>query len=218
MSKKSKSTVEPSKFAKPYITQGANALNDAYGQNSGQIQDATNSVVDLLPDMIDKYKAGDAGVNAARGYNVDVLAGKYLGANPWFDEVLNNSNNDIRNQSQAALGAKGLTGGSSYADIISRNVGRNSATMRMGNYDNERSRMATAAGQAPGLASADVLRIAPMLAMLDASQTPVRAASGYAGGLGGLLGGYTDSTQKKSPWEYLMQAAGSAATAFAGGG
>ena len=28
--------------------------------------------------MIDKYKAGDAGVNAARGYNVDVLGGKYL--------------------------------------------------------------------------------------------------------------------------------------------
>lgn len=218
MSKKSKTTTEPSKFAKPYITQGANALNDAYGQNSGQIQGATDSIVDLLPDMIAKYKAGDAGVNAARGYNVDVLAGKYLGANPWFDEVLNASNDDIRNQSQAALGAKGLTGGSSYADIISRNVGRNTSTMRMGNYDNERSRMATAAGQAPGLAAADVIQVTPMMAALEASQTPVRAAAGYAGGLGGLLGGYSTTTQKKSPWEYLMQMAGNAASAYAGGG
>lgn len=218
MSKKSKSTVEPSKFAKPYITQGANALNDAYGANSGQIQNATNSVVGLLPDMINKYQEGDAGVNAARGYNVDVLAGKYLNSNPWFDQVVNASNDDIRNQSQAALSLKGLTGGSDYANIISKNVGRNTAGMRSANYDNERSRMATAAGQAPGLASADVFRIAPMLAMLEASQTPIQAAAGYAGGLGGLLGGYTNSTQKKSPWEYIAQAAGNAASAFAGGG
>lgn len=219
MSKKSKSTTGPSKFAQPYITQGANALNSAYSANAGGIQDMTNSVTDLLPGMIEKYKEGNPAVNAATGYNTDVLSGRYLNeGNPYLDEMLANSNDDIRNQMQAALGVKGLTGGSSYADLISRNIAKNTLATRYGAYNDERGRMGQAAGQAPGLAAADVIQVAPMLSTLQAGLTPLDAAGQYAGSLGGLLGGYTKTTQKKSPWEYLTQAAGNAASAYAGGG
>lgn len=200
MTKKSSSTSEtkPWSKAKPFLLGAANNLQNTYNAQSGKIAQASDSVMSLLPGMIEKYQAGDSGVNAARGYNTDVLSGKYLGANPYLDEMLADSNNDIVNSSQAALGLKGLTGGSSYADLISRNVAKNTLATRYQDYDQERSRMATAAGQSPGLAAADVIQVAPMLSTLESSMLPMQAAQGYAGSIGGLFSPYssTTSTQK----------------------
>lgn len=217
MSKKSKSTSRPAAEYAPYIMGGANALQGAYDTNAPAIQSATNSVTGLLPSMLEKYQQGNPAVNAATSYNADVLSGRYLGGNPELDNVVSRSVNDTVNAGQAALGLRGLTGGSSYADILSRNAGRVASDLRYGDYNQERARMATAAGQAPGIASADAIQVAPMLATLDASQTPLRAAAGYSSGLAGLLGPYQNQTIRKSPWDYIMQAAGNAAAAYAGG-
>lgn len=219
MSKKSKTTTAPWKPAQGQILGAGNALTSAYNQNAPGIQEATNSITGLLPGMIDKYKAGDAGVNAARGYNVDVLGGKYLGeGNPYLQGMIDNSTNDTVNATQAALGLKGLSGGSDYAGLIADRVNQNSLGMRYQDYAGERDRMATASGQSPGLAAADVIQITPMMAALQAGSAPLDAAGQYAGSLGGLFGGYGTTTSKKSPWEYLAQAAGNAAAAYAGGG
>lgn len=199
MGGKTKTTTEPSKFAKPYIQQGAGALNTAYNANSGAIQGATNQVVGLLPSIIDKYKAGNPAVNAATDYTTNVLNGDYLGGNPYLEGVVQSSNDDVRNQTQAALGNRGLTGGSAYADIISRNIGRNSNDLRFADYSRERGAQDSAASRAPSLSAADVIQITPMLAALQASTTPVGAAGEYAGGLGGLFGQYSTTTQKNKP-------------------
>ena len=197
---------------------GANAVQDAYSQNAGNVQNATNQITGLLPGMIDKYKAGDAGVNAARNYNVDVLGGRYLGSNPELDNVVNRSVNDTVNAGQAALGLKGLTGGSSYADILSRNAGNVASDLRYNDYNQERGRMATAAGQAPGMAAADVIQMSPMLATLQASQAPMQAAGGYAGSLAGLLSPYQDQTQRQGAGTMLGSLLGSGLAAWASGG
>lgn len=219
MGKKSSSTTKPSKFAKPYITKAGNELNSAYDANSGQIQGATDQVMGLLPSMIDKYKAGDAGINAARGYNVDVLGGKYLDqGNPYLDQMIAQSNDDIRNQMQASLGAKGLTGGSNYADLISKNIAQNTLGMRYQDYGAERDRMATAAGQSPSIAAGDVIQVAPMLSTLEASLTPLQAAGGYASGIGGLMGQYTKTTQKQGLGSSLGGLLGAGLSGWAGGG
>lgn len=215
MGKKSKSTSEPWAQAQPFITDAASSLQRAYGANQGQIQGATDQITSLIPSMVDKYNAGDAGVNAARGYNVDVLSGNYLDGNPHTDEMIKLALNDSTNATQAALGLKGLSGGSSYADIISKNNANTALGYRFNDYNNERNRMATAAGQSPGIASADYLSVTPLLATLGASTTPIQAAAGYAGGLGGLLGGYQTQTQKKSPWDAILSGLGSAAGAYA---
>lgn len=215
---KSKTTTEPWAKAQPYILGGADAVQNAYGANSDAIQSATNSVTGLLPSMIAKYQQGNPAVNAATSYNTDVLSGRYLGGNPELENVVNRSVNDATNATQAALGLRGLTGGSSYADIISRNAGNTASDLRYGDYNNERARMATAAGQAPGLSAADVIQIAPMLSTLDASQTPLRAAGGYAGSLGGLLGQYNTTTQSQGIGGLLAQLAGSGLSAWASGG
>lgn len=196
--KSSKSSNVPWKAAQPYILGGADAVQGAYNQNAPGIQQATDSITGLMPGMIDKYKAGDAGVNAARGYNVDVLGGKYLDqGNPYLQQMIDQSGNDVRNQTQAAMGVRGLTGGSDYAGLIADRVSKNSLGMRYQDYAGERDRMATASGQSPGLAAADTIQINPLMQALNASMAPMQAAGSYASSLGGLLGGY--QTQKSRP-------------------
>lgn len=194
-SKKSTSETKPWKKAQPYILGAADTLQGTYNTQAPKITQATDSITSLLPGMIEKYQQGDSGINAARGYNTDVLSGNYLGSNPYLDQTLMNSNDDIRNQMQAAMGAKGLTGGSSYADLISRNIAKNTLATRYQDYDQERQRMATAAGQSPSIAAGDAIQVAPMLSTLQASLTPMQAAQGYAGTLGGLFAPYTQTTQ-----------------------
>jgi hypothetical protein len=208
--KSSKSTNKPWTEAQPYILGGANAVNDAYHGNASQIQDATNSVTGLLPSIIEKYQQGNPNINAATAYNTDVLSGKYLNSNPYLDQVINQTGNDTRNQSEAALGLKGLTGGSNYADIVSRNVGNNASNLRFANFNAERDRQGQAAGQAPSLAAADYLGINPALGVLNASTTPLQAAGSYAGSLGGLLGGYGTKTATPSTASSISDGIGTA--------
>jgi hypothetical protein len=98
------------------IEGAGSALTSAYNTAAPQIQQLTDTVTGLAPDIAARYREGDAGVNAARDYNVKVLSGQYLDeGNPHLQAMIDDSGNDLRNQMQAALGVRGLTGGSSYA-------------------------------------------------------------------------------------------------------
>lgn len=195
----SKQSNEPWKGAQPYILGGASTVQNAYDANAGKIQGATDQVTSLLPSVIDKYKAGNPAINSATGYNTDVLSGKYLDqGNPYLQQIIDQTGNDVRNQFSGSLGAKGLTGGSAFADIISRNLAKNDSNLRYQDYASERDRMSGAAGQAPGLAAADTLQISPMLSLLQAYNQPLNSASTYAGPLSGLLGGYQTKSNDPS--------------------
>jgi hypothetical protein len=220
MSKKSKSTTGPSRFAQPFIQQGANALSSEYENSIGGLRETAGEFSGLIGDFArDRLENGDAGVNAARDYGVRTINGDFLTQNnPYFQDMLKNSLNSATNSTQAALGLRGLTGGSDYAGIIADRNAQVATGLAYNDYGRERSAQEAAAGRAGSLAAADYLPIQGLLASLQAQQAPLNAASQYAGGLGGLLGGYTTSTQRRSPWDYLAQAAGNAASAYGAGG
>lgn len=217
MSKKTKSTTGPSKFSEPFIRQGADALTNAFNANQGTVQQQTDTTLGLLnPFLKQQIEQGNPGVNAARDFNIDVLSGRFLDqGNPFLQRVIDSSNNDIRNQSEAALGLKGLTGGSSFADIISRNIANNTSNLRFQDFSRERASQDAAANRAGTLASAEFLPIQGLLATLQASQTPIDSAARFAGGLGGLLGGF--QTQSTPLLNQLLGSAaqGASAAAFA---
>lgn len=216
MSKKQKTESGPSKFAQPFITRGANTLDAAYGQNAGKIQGYTDDVVGtLLPSLTERYKNGDAGVNAARDYGTDVMSGKYLTQNnPYFDDMLSNALGKSTNATQAALGLRGLTGGSDYAGIIADRNSQTATNLAYNDYARERGSMDAAAGRAGSIAAADYLPVGGLLSTLQASQTPLNAAQGYAGSLGGLLGGYQSGSQKPGTGQVLGDMAQTAAMAL----
>lgn len=202
------------------IEGAANNVNAAYSAQSPKISAITDQLGGLVPGLVERYTQGDPNVNAASGYNADVLSGKYLDAgNPYLQQQIDNTGNDVRNGLAASLGTRGLTGGSAFSDIISRNLANNSATLRFNDYNTERSRMDQAASQAGGIAAAKFLPISAISDIAGAQQMPLQAAAGNAASIGGLVGQYTNQTTKSSPSlaSIIANMAANAAKAYAGG-
>lgn len=199
----------------PLIQGAAGTLENAYAQSQGGIQGASDSLTGLLPGLIDRYQQGDPTLNAAGSYTRDVLGGNYLDSNPYTDGMVDRALNRSTNATQAALGNRGLTGGSAYADIISRNNANASLDFYGRDYENERNRMAQAASMAPGQSAAQSALLQPAFQSAQASFMPLQAAGQYAGGIGGLLGGYGAQTNKPSTMDTIMGIGGTALSAAA---
>jgi hypothetical protein len=213
----SKSTTKP--VYNKQIESAGNTLTSAYNTAAPRIQGVSDQLSGLVPEIVSRFRAGDPGVTAARDYNVDVLSGRYLGeGNPYLEQVIANAGNDVRNQSQATLGLKGLTGGSSYADIISRTVGTLATNLRYQDYDAERNRMSGAAAMAPGISAAEYIPLQAALSVGETAQDPLRAAVGYSSGLGGLLGQYTQTKSKQALGPLIASMLSNIGSAYAMGG
>lgn len=218
MKSKTKSTNKPVYSAQ--VEGAAGNITNAYNQAQPGLQAGADKFGGILSSVVDRYSAGDPNIDAARGYNADVLGGKYLNGNPHLDGIISQQGNDIANNISAGMGTRGQTGGSAQAGILSRELGKNALGLRYQDYGAERDRMGQAVSQVPGLIAAENGILDPAFQAYDAMQAPIRAAIGAGSGVGGLLGQYqnTKTTQKGSLAGLLAQMAGNAAQAYAGGG
>lgn len=199
-SSKSSTTSGPSTFAQPYIGAGATEITKAYNENKGATADIASNIQSLIPGLMEKYQAGNPSVNAASGYNSDVLGGKYLGSNPYLEDILKKTSGSVLDKVGGAFGSRGSFGGTKYAEAAGRGVADSENALRYNDYSTERGRMDTAAGQAPSLAAADYLGITPLLATAQAgTELPFSAVNEYGSLIAQLLGNSTTTTQKNSP-------------------
>jgi len=288
-SSKQTTTVEPSKFAQPFIASGANALSDTYNQNKGAVANIASSVQSLIPGLVNKYQAGDPNVTAATNYGSNVLGGQYLGGNPFattngnisawngfqanpninpngfLDNIINTTNQDVKNNVSSGFGSRGSFGGTAYINALTRGLASNESGLRYNdannvrqmqvddfnrlqagqaadnaqvrdlqandynttrglnanNYAQERANQQQVAGQAPQLAAADYLGIAPLLsAAQSGAELPFSASDSYASALGGLLGNQVTQTQKAkgNVFQSLLGSFGQGLGAYAGAG
>lgn len=208
--------VEPWKQAQQPILNASSTLANTYQNNAGKIQGYADQIGNLMPTLLGKYNAGDAGVNAARGWITNTLG--RTGSNPYIDQMVNQTGLDTANTINASLGTRGNVGGSVQQHILANELAKQELGLRYNDYNNQQQLQANAAGLAPGLAAADTIQIQPLLAAANsASGLPMDAASQYAGGIGGLLGQY-NTTKSSTPWgPALLGAAASAAGAYFGG-
>lgn len=217
---KSKTTSKTTPVYGAQLEGAAGNVTNAYNRASPGIQNTTDALAGMVPGLVEKYTQGDPNVKAAMGYNADVLNGKYLDAgNPYLQAQIDATGNDVRNGLASSLGTRGLTGGSAFGDIITRNLANNATGLRYTDYSNERNRMDGAASAAGGIASGQYQPLAIIQSILQSQQAPIQAAAGQASSIGGLLGQYSTTTQKSSPsiGQLLAQLAGNAASAYAGG-
>lgn len=198
----------------------ANNVSSAYNAAAPGIAQSASAIGGMVPGLLEKYTNGDPTVNAAASYDRDVLSGKYLHGSPELDAIVGQTNDHTRNGLEASLGTRGLTGGSAFGDIISRALAQNESGLRYTDYNNQMGRMDTAAANAPSQAAASYLPLTAAISAAQAQQAPVQAAAGQASAVGGLLGQYTNSTQKQGMniAQLIAQLAGNAAQAYAGGG
>ncbi|MGR4893342.1 hypothetical protein ACIPPQ_20145 [Sphingopyxis sp. LARHCG72] len=219
MKSKTKQTNKPIYSAQ--VEGAANNITGAYNQARPGLEAGAAKFGGVLDSVMERYNQGDPNIAAARGYNADVLGGKYLDAgNPHLEEMVALTNNNARNGVAASLGTRGLTGGSDFASLITKRLAENETGLRYEDYGKERDRMGQAVSQVPGLIAAENGILDPAFAAYEAMQAPVRAAVGAGQGIGGLLSQYqtVKSTQKGSLAGLLAQLAGNAAQAYATGG
>lgn len=197
---KTKQTNEPSAYSKPYISAGANALQNTYNQTAPLASSISQTLAGQLPGLADQAFTPSAGITAATDYNTSVLNGDFLGSNPYLGKALADSSNDITDRVSAVFGKAGRTGSGANAYALGKGISSAQNSLLASEYDAERGRQSQAAALAPSL---DASKYTGLGAYLTAAQgavgIPQSTASGYAGGIGGLLGGYNTTTQASNP-------------------
>lgn len=213
MSKKTKSTSGPSKWAKPMVQQGVNAVTDSYQQNKPRLDGLMGQLDGFLP-QIGQNTMNNQNLAAANDYNMGVLGGDYLDGNPYLEAMIGRTSNDVQNRVNGAIGTRGRTGGDAHSQIMTRELADSQNALRYQNYATERGFQNQAVGQAAGLNNAYNQNVATLLAAYQgAADLPWSNTNNYARGLAGLLGNATTTTQSPGLGASLMQAIGSASQA-----
>jgi len=191
----SKTTQSNTPYYATQLNDAANTVTGVYNQNAGKVQGYADSIGSLVPGLLDRYNEGNPALTAASDYITRTLGN--TGGNPFLGGIIDQSNNDTARALGTNLGTRGLTGGSSLARILANEVSKNSMNLRYNDYNNQQQLQAQAAGMAPNIALGELANITPLLgAATTASGLPMQAAGQYASGIGGLLGQYTNTTQK----------------------
>jgi len=223
----SKTTTTSQQTTKPVYEQqilGANSgLQGAFDRNQGNIDNIQAQLSGLMPTALQNY-TNNPTLGAAQGYVQRTLGSEYS-PNGLLDNVLKYSNADVANGTNAALGTRGLAGGSVAAKIISGQLAKNDAGLRYQDYNNFQNRQAQAAGMAPSLSAAQNGNLAAVLGLSDrAANLSTDNATKRAIATGGLLGQYTNtngkSVQEQSGGlgQILGSALGLGSLLFGGGG
>lgn len=195
------------------ITGAADTLKGAYNAAAPKIQGVSDQITGLIPGLLDRAQNGDPSLNAAQGYITKTL-GQDPASNPMLDQMIAQTGRNTSNGLRASMGTRGITGGTAYEGILAQALAENEGGMRYTDWNNGQQRQAQAASMAPGVSGAQTALYGPAFDAANAVMMPVQAASGYAGGIGGLLGQYTN-TKTSQPWgASLLSAAGSVASAF----
>ncbi len=216
---KSKSTTKPLKEYAPYISGAAGALQTDFNENRAGTAEIAKSITSRLPGMADKAFGPNPLLDSASGYLQDTIGGKFLNNNPYVDEMAGMARRSAADDVQSYFGKLGRVGSDANMAGFARGVNEAELGVRSGIYNQERGMQQNAAGMAPGVNAAGYdgsdayLRAAGVGAEL-----PYLASNKYAQGIGGLLSQYTKTKNKGSIAGLLAQAAGNAASAFAGGG
>lgn len=197
MGKKTKQTSDPSKFAKPYITNAANTLQTDVSNNRGNVDAISGQMQQILPGLASRI-GNDPLANQAKDYAGRVLGGQYLGSNPYLDGIVNEARAGAFDTVNSGFGRSGLAGGTGHMRALGRGIGQAELGLRYNDYSTERQRMDQFANNAGAISVGDLAALAPYLGLANnAAELPLLNARTLAQGTGGLLGQYTTTTQKQ---------------------
>lgn len=218
MSKKQKTETGPSKFAQPYISGAANQLQAANAANAPNIANISSTLQSNMPQVL-ASTLNNPTLGAANTYTNDVLSGKYLNSNPNLQAIIDNTNSDVANKANAAIGIRGGAGGSAQAQIMARELAKNEANLRYQDYSTERGYQDKGVADATALSGANASNIQALLQYLTGQATiPTSGAQSYANSIAGLMGNYNTTTQSQGLGSTLAGLAGAGLSGWASAG
>ncbi|AFN56753.1 hypothetical protein FBY51_0533 [Zymomonas mobilis] len=220
MSKKSKATTAPSRFARPYITNSANAIQQAYSDNQDNVSNINNLLQNNVRNVASKT-LNNSDMDQADTYNQSVLSGKYLSpsSNPALSDILKNTNQDVSDSVNGAIGTRGLTGGSAQAQLLAKELGQTDSNLLYNNYNTERGYQQQASENAANLGDARNSSINTLGNYLTTTAgLPQSSSSVLASNMASLLGNYNTTTQNQGIGSTLASLAGAGLSGWASSG
>jgi hypothetical protein len=136
-----------------------------------------------------------SGLQGGQSYLNNVLSGQYLGQdNPYLNQMIGQTDQNVGNQVNAQFSAAGRTGGGANQYMLTKGLADAENGLRYQNYSNERQAQTQAAAQLPAYQAARFAGISPLLsAYQTAGQLPYYGANAESG-IGSLFGGFSNST------------------------
>jgi len=197
------------KWAKPYAKAAAGSVQGVFNQYQPNLDALTGKANEMAGLGMDKFKSGLGNVGLARGFNADVLGGKYLQGNPYLDQMIARSRGDITNQVNSQFSLAGRYGSGAHTDVLADSLADMESGLRYQNYATEMDRMGQAAGMAEGASQAD--QGAALAPIGLAAEIPYTGANNLANNLGALFNGGKTTEKNKGPG-LASQALGAAAS------
>lgn len=214
----SKSTTQsgPSPYQQSQLSPAIGEITRVYNDNKGANASIASGIQGLIPGLLEKYNTGDPNVSAARGYNSDVLGGKYLGGNPYatsngyLDQIINQTAGDVTDRVKAGFGSRGSFGGTKYVESLSRGLADSENNLRYGdfnttrqmnadNYARERGNQQAAATGSTAFGASDNLNLQAILqAAQSGTDLPFSSVNDYGSLIASLVGNNGQQTSKSS--------------------
>lgn len=203
-------------WANPYAVAGVNEIMDVYKANKPNLDAQVAAANDLSQKLTSGYDTaasafGDASAlgKQGAGYYGDVLSGKYLSGNPYLDAIINQNNASISDEVNSQFTSAGRYGSGAQTGVLTQKLADAANALRYNDYNNQMTRMDTAAqgalaqqqAAAQNQAQAAGLALAQQQA---AAQLPYAGTQELAQALsalfsGGTSSGTSSSVTKQSP-------------------
>lgn len=185
-------------WAQPLASAAANDISDVYHANQPALQELTNTTrSNVVNPLIGKFQSSLGPAGQATGYYSDVLGGKYMGGNPYLQNVIDSSARDVRNNVASVFEQSGRYGSGAHQDLLERNIGDMSSGLRYQNYGDEMNRMGQAAEGAQRGSASDVATLMSALGLT--AEMPYVGSNNRANSLGALFSGGTSTATQTGP-------------------
>jgi hypothetical protein len=160
---KTSSTSAPPSWAVGPLTSGMNDIVNTVQGNAGNLSAQSAALSGMLPGMQQQIANTGKQLQPGIGYVNSVLGGKYLNNNPYMNQMVSQTANDVGNRVNSTFSLAGRTGGGDNKIQLAEGLANAENQLRYGDYQNERNQMTQAAGMLPALTSAQYAGYAPYL-------------------------------------------------------
>lgn len=179
----------------PYAINAVNQVESQYGK----AQPGLDALVGLsnntvVPGLANQFGQSQAAAGQARGYNSDVVSGKYMQGNPYISDILGQLNEQIGNSVGGHFSVNGRYGSGANQAVMGKQIANADANVLYANYGDEMARRDQAAN---ALQTGNLGDTASLLQALQQGSTmPYAGSESLANSLGALFSGGQDKSKQ----------------------
>ena len=199
MAKKSSSQSDPWAPSTAARTANVNNAESTYNANQPGIQANADTLNQGFHNLAPMAFGNNPLQTQTEGALSDTIGGKYLGANPYMDGMMQTTNNNITNGVNSQFEQGGRYGSAGHAGILAQRIGEADNQLQYNNYNDERARQQQAIGMSGSVQDNRYAGVSPLLALAGGAATlPYTGLSAANNNINASSSGYGKNTSRQT--------------------